>query len=126
MRALFFQNNTELGEKGILGQPPRAGISTTGAISGSCSFNVGGNFFSPDTHIKCSIYGIGAVAYEVNVKGRSRDKITFKGKLNPALTSQDFTTADEQVGGKMVTYEIFVFNQTGNKQLIHTFKSQKR
>lgn len=119
LESTFFYNNAGL-------SPTTAVISPPGTISGSCSLNVGGNFFSPDTHITCSIYGIGAVAYEVNVKERSRDKIAFKGKLNPALASQDFTTTDEQVGGKMVTYEIFVFNQTGNRQLIHTFKSQKR
>ncbi|MBU0674156.1 MAG: hypothetical protein KJ950_05900 [Proteobacteria bacterium] len=77
--------------------------------------------FKQDTVIHCSIYGRGAVAYEVNVVGRKTEEVAFKGELNPRAVNQDFSTKKRVVGGHLVTYQIFVFRRDGKRELIKTF-----
>jgi len=102
------------------GQTPDSDGATS-SISGSCKLDVGGNIFKPETVISCSVYGQGAIAYEINVIARNKEEIAFQGKLNPGLASQEFTTNSQEVGGNLVTYQVFVFTQNGKRELIKTF-----
>lgn len=89
-----------------------------GTFSGSCSLDVGGNLFKPDTVLNCSVYGNGAVAYEVKVVTRGKESVPFKGELNPRMANQEFKTPKKRVGGNNVTYEVAVFGRNGQRQVI--------
>lgn len=85
-------------------------------ITASCSLDVGGNFFTPWSKIECSVFGLGAVSYEVEVRGRVR----FQGQLNPGQAQQSFITKKEKVGGHGAGYSVFVRTTRGLRILVST------
>jgi len=96
--------------------PPRPQpVPPVPSISATCSLEVGGNFFTPDTKVHCTVYGAGAAGYEVRVIGDYRDSIEFQGQLNPGATTQTFVSQEKRVGGYGVTYIVNILTTTGHR-----------
>ena len=96
--------------------PPRP----THTISASCEYDIGGNFFNPETKVECTVYGRGAAGYEVEVVSKYNRTIEFRGTLEPQQTTQQFKTDEEKVGGSGVTYNVYILTREGAKILVNT------
>ena len=84
-------------------------------ISASCRLDIGGNFFTPDTNVECTVYGRNAAGYEIRVISRLGDRVMFHGRLNPRLRTQYFTTNERKVGGVLVKYEVYILTTRGQR-----------
>ncbi|OUR95497.1 hypothetical protein A9Q84_16830 [Halobacteriovorax marinus] len=97
-----------------------------GNITGSCTLDVGGNLFDPKSKIECTVYGQGAVGYEVRVKSTYRNSIKWQGELVRREARQTFLTSKQKVGGHSSRYEIFVIHNNGQKILIDTLGNRNQ
>jgi hypothetical protein len=83
-------------------------------VTGSCVYDIGGNFFKKKTKVLCSVIGKGVVGYEIKVN----NSVQWNGKLNPTLDMQDFKTSEKTVGGSSVSYVVYAIDNLGYKTLI--------
>ena len=113
MQDLLSRLERQIGHGGGHNPPP-----IHSPITASCGLDVGGNFLRPKSKISCSIYGRGAVSYEIQV-GHS---IEWQGSLRPHKNSQSFSTDKKRVGGHGVSYFVYVRTQRGQRILVSTLR----
>ncbi|MCB0403272.1 MAG: hypothetical protein KDD51_00700, partial [Bdellovibrionales bacterium] len=82
-------------------------------LTASCSVKTGGNFFTPKSHVECTVYGRGAIGYEAILGGRE----TVHGELQPQLPTQNFASEKVKVGYNP-TYQIYLITRNGDRILV--------
>jgi hypothetical protein len=83
-------------------------------ITGSCIYDIGGNFFNPKTKVNCSIFGVGAKSYEIKVNNITK----WNGQLDETLEKQDIWAAQNKVGGHAVDYQVYIIEKDGSRTLV--------
>ena len=87
--------------------PPRTNITA------SCKGTFGGNFFDKKTSVQCTVYGKGAVGYEIKFSNpETRASAATYGQLNSRSNSQSFKTENVHVG-RSAQYTVFVKTANG-------------
>ncbi|MCB0419122.1 MAG: hypothetical protein H6617_10685 [Bdellovibrionaceae bacterium] len=96
-----------------LNQLARALQNQPTPLTASCSVKTGGNFFTPKSHVECTVYGRGAIGYEAILGGRD----TVHGELQPHLPTQNFVSEKVKVGYNP-TYQIYLITRGGERILV--------